>query len=77
MGRYWADVMIHIDENLADGDIHELEHDLCMLEGVYSACVNNKTRHLMLVDFDPEDMGCSDLLWHVQRHGVHAELVGL
>jgi len=69
--------MIHIDENLGDEAIHELEQDLSLLEGVYSACVNEKTRHLMVVDFDPADMACGDLLWHVERHGLHAELIGM
>jgi len=77
MGKYWVDVTIHIDENLEDKAIHDLEYDLFQLEGVYSACVNEKTRHLMVVDFDPVDMACGDLLWHVERHGLHAELIGL
>ena len=77
MSEYWADVMIHIDETLGDDDIHDLEQDMSMLDGVYSACVNEKARHLMLVDFDPADMKTNDLLWHVERRGLHAELVGL
>lgn len=77
MSEYWADVMIHIDETLGDDAIHDLQQDVSMLQGVYSACVNDRARHLMLVDFDPADMNTGDLLWHVERHGLHAELVGL
>lgn len=72
-----TDVVIHIDENLDDTHIHTLERDLGDLTGVYSACVNDKARHLMLVDYDPEGIRAQDLLHHIQGSGVHAELIGL
>ncbi len=77
MGTSRTDVVIHIDENLDDGHIHSLERDLGDLTGVYSACVNDKARHLMLIDYDPGDIRAQDLLHHIQDRGVHAELIGL
>jgi len=77
MGRYCTDVVIHIDEDLADDAIHELERDLSYVPGVYCACVNDRARHLMLVDYDPENIAAGELLNVVRRHGVGAELVGL
>ena len=71
------DVLIHIDENLADADIHQIERDLAYVDGVQSACVNDRARHLMLVDYDPDALPAKKLLSIVQGHGVHAELVGL
>ena len=77
MHKYCTDVVIHIDEDLADAAIHALERDLGEMPGVYSACVNDRARHLMLVDYDPEGVQAGQLLDQVRRHGVGAELVGL
>ena len=77
MYQHCTDVVIHIDEELSDDEIHELEQDLSCVDGVYSACVHERARHLMLVDFDPEDVGAGILLHRVSEHGVHAELIGL
>ena len=72
-----SDVLIHIDEELTDDDIHDIEADLSQIDGVYSACVNERARHLMLVDYDPDDIRAGMLLEEVESHGVHAELIGL
>ncbi len=77
MYEHRSDVVIHIDEKLDDSDIHELETDLATLNGVFSACVHERARHLMLVDYDPGDVKAHDLLTRVSAHGVHAELIGL
>ncbi len=75
--NYTTDVVIHIDEDLDDEHIYDLEKDLSMRDGVYSACVHEGRRHLMLVDYDPQDIRSADLLQQVRSTGVHAELIGL
>ena len=72
-----ADVVIHIDEELDDANIHEVEWDLAQISGVFSACVHENARHLMLVDYDPESLQSGFLLNRVKNHGLHAELVGM
>ena len=72
-----ADVVIHIDEELDDANIHEVEWDLAQLNGVISACVHEKARHLMLVDYDPQSTRSGFLLNRVKNRGLHAELIGL
>ena len=72
-----TDILIHIDEELDDDSIHHLERDLADVSGVYSACVNDRARHLLLVDYDPEDLRAQDLLSRIENHGVHAELIVL
>ena len=76
MNNYRTDILIHIGENLDDDRIHNLEKMLCFEKGVYSACVNEKARHLMLVDYDPESVHASDILFQVQRTGGHAGVIG-
>lgn len=77
MHNHRTDVLIHIDESLDDSHIHHLEKSLCFTDGVYSACVNEKARHLMLVDYDPESVRAMDILHKVKQSGLHAELIGL
>jgi hypothetical protein len=77
MYQHCTDVVIHIDEDLSDEEIHELEYDLAAMDGVYCACVHERARHLMLVDYDPDDIPAGMLLRLVQGHGVHAEMIGL
>jgi len=77
MRSYCSDVLIHIDEELADEAIQQLEREVSFIPGVVSACVNQRARHLMLVDYDPEDVHATDLLGMVRRRGVGAELIGL
>lgn len=77
MSNHCADVVVHIDEELDDEQIHGLEKDLARFDGIYSACVHEKARHLMLIDFDPEDVDPVMLLDEVEAHGMHAELIGL
>lgn len=77
MSNYCTDVVIHIDEDLDDENIHEVEFDLAQIDGVFSACVNERARHLMLVDYDPLDVDAQSLLHRVEERGLHAELVGL
>lgn len=77
MHTHCSDVVIHLDEDLNDDDIHELERDLSCVPGVVCACVNDKARHLMLVDYDPEGVAAGQLLSVVRQHGIGAELIGL
>ncbi len=77
MGSYCGDVLIHIDERLDDHDIHTIEYNLGQIDGVYCACVPERARHLLLVDYDPAGVEAAELLQHVRRHGVRAALVGL
>ena len=77
MQRHCSDVVIHIDQELRDEEIHRLERAVCLIPGVYCACVNDRARHLMLVDYDPEDIRATDLLGMVRQRGVGAALVGL
>ena len=77
MGRHHADMLVHIDEELAAGELQELERTLGAESGIYSACVSDKTTHLLMVEYDPEDISAKHILDRVHETGVHAEIVGL
>jgi hypothetical protein len=79
--RRWAldisDIVIHISETLDDSGIHGLQREIGEQNGVYSACMHEKTRHLMVVDFDPMEVRPSHLVHAVRERGLHAVMVGL
>ncbi|MGB5830389.1 MAG: heavy-metal-associated domain-containing protein [Thiohalocapsa sp.] len=74
---YNGDMLIHIDEALDDDQIHELERSVSLESGVLSACFHERTRHLMVVDFDANSTRPSDVLRMVRGRGLNAEMVGL
>jgi hypothetical protein len=74
---YTGDILIHIDDTLDDDRIHALERDLGDEEGVYSACMHERARHLLIVDFDAESLKPSRILQSVRDRGLRAEMVGL
>ncbi|MDJ0806721.1 MAG: heavy-metal-associated domain-containing protein [Gammaproteobacteria bacterium] len=76
MSTHIANVVVHIDENLSSEEIHSMEKEISMEGGVYSACVHERTPHLMVVDYDPMETRSLSLLRNVQSHGLHAELIG-
>ena len=74
---HYGDIVIHIDEDLDDQGIYQLEQDLADQAGIYSACVGARTRHLMIVDFDPEDLRPSEIVHNIRDRGFHASMIGL
>jgi len=72
-----SDILIHIDEDLGNEAIYDVEAEVSLMSGVYSACVNERTRHLMVVDYDGTNVSSGQLLNRVRSKGLHAELVGL
>lgn len=73
---YTGDILIHIDETLDDRNVHALERALGDEQGIYSACMHEKARHLMLVDFDPTELRPSAIVEAVRGRGLHAEMIG-
>lgn len=76
MYTYDANVVVHIDESLSNLQISDMEKSLAGISGIVSACVHEKTPHLMVVDYDPRAVRPSALLQHFRSNGLHAELIG-
>ncbi|RKT45437.1 heavy-metal-associated domain-containing protein [Thiocapsa rosea] len=74
---YTGDIVIHIDEELDNDRIYELERQIAAEHGVYSACMHEKRRHLMVVDFDAMQVRPSRIVDSVRARGLHAEMIGL
>ena len=72
-----GDIVIHINEDLNDDGIHDLERQLADNQGIYSACMHEKTRHLMVVDYDPDQIHPHNIVQAVRGRGLHAQMLGL
>lgn len=72
-----ADTLIHVDEMLDISEKENIVNDLRGMPGVISSRFNPGKDHLLLVAFDPSETTSRDLLRNVQRHGFHAESIGL
>ena len=74
---YTGDIVIHIDEELDNERIHDLEKQIGDEHGIYSACMHEKTRHLMVVDFDATEVKPSGIVQSFRGYGLHAQMIGM
>jgi len=71
-----ADVVIHINESALDG-LQAVLDELRALEGVEAVNPDPKHEHLVNVSFDSEIFHAKTLLGVTDKHGYHAQLIGL
>ncbi len=73
---YTGDITIHIDEDLDNDDIHDLEKQIGDEHGVYCACIHEKTRHLMVVDYDTVEVQPSGIVQAFRKRGLNVQMIG-
>lgn len=76
MHTYGANVVIHVNQDLSDADIINMEQKLSSVDGVVSACVHERTRRLWVIDYDPRQVNSGELLHRIRNSGLQAELIG-
>jgi len=69
-------IVLHIDETLSSADRIQLESKLTQAKGIVEAHIDSRKHHLMLVDYDHDELSRVNVLQKVQSQGVHAELCG-
>lgn len=74
---YVTDITIRIEETLDAKRMEELERMLCQEYGIENAWVQDKKRHLMMVEFDAEEVAPSGIVRSIRRQGLHARPFGL
>lgn len=77
MGKSIADVLVHIDENLSQERLHEVESLIEAESGIVSACGRDDKPHLVVVTYDPDQIDSQTILHKVEAQGCHAELIGM
>jgi len=71
-----SNVTIHIDENLDISAFHDVEHNIEALAGVNTVVGTDKHPHLMIVDYDYQEISSQHILGALVGQGYHAELIG-
>jgi selenocysteine lyase/cysteine desulfurase len=77
MGINLVDLTVHIDENLSPEQRETLEESLRALDGVVSVHNPDKTPHLTIVAYNPDNTDSQKILKRITDQGAHAELIGL
>jgi hypothetical protein len=72
-----VDVMIHIDLDIGHQNRENLRDLILNHEGVDAAAYHDEKPHLMIVEYNPDQVSSQELLDIVKSQGVNAELVGL
>lgn len=72
-----ANVVVYVGKSLTEQSREHIERFIRQQDGVFGTRSSDRTRHLMLVDYDPEVVSASGLLQGIHRQGVDARLIGL
>ena len=71
-----VEVLVHVDDALSDGQRSDLVGHLKGCDGVEDARFTPGRNHLMLVDYDRDQLHAQDVLGYVREAHTAAELVG-
>jgi len=77
MTQLKANVVVYVGNTLTDQKRDHTERYIREHAGVYGTYCNARTRHLLLVDYDPSVVSATELLQGIHRQGVDARLIGL
>ena len=71
-----ADVIIHVNESVAHDRRVEIADAIREHAGVMGVAHHDEKPHLLIVQFDPDQVHAKELLQVALDKGVHAQLVG-
>ena len=71
-----VEVLVHVDDALSDGQRSDLVGHVKGCGGVEDARFTPGRNHLMLIDYDRDQLHAQDVLGYVRETHTAAELVG-
>lgn len=71
-----VEIVVHVDDALAAEQQAELISDLCKNGGVEAAHFTPGHAHLLVIDYDRDQLSAHDVLDRVRRDHLRAELIG-
>ena len=71
-----VEVVVHVDDALSDGQRSDLVDHLKGCDGVEDARFTPGRNHLMLIDYDRDQLLSKDVLGYIREAHTTAELVG-
>lgn len=77
MNSITNDVVVHLNEDVDDATLDELEQSIRERQGVISVGHQPGQKHLLLVMYNAAAMQAIDILGPFRKRGLHAQLVGM
>jgi len=71
-----VEIVIHVDDVLGEEQQAELIDDLRKHGGVAEAHFTPGRAHLLVIDYDSDELSARDVLEQVRREHLRAELIG-
>ena len=71
-----VEVVVHVDDALDEGQRSDLVSHLLNCDGVEDARFTEGRNHLMLIDYDRDQLHALDVLGYVKETHTGAELIG-
>lgn len=72
-----TDVTIHIDKDTDDDTRQRIDATLRTRGGVVSVYMPNDKPHMLVVEYNPDEISSTNMLSTVQEIAGHAELIGM
>ncbi len=70
------DVTIHLDETLGSVQREAIRDELLAEDGIFAAATQDKTPHLMVVEYDSDKTNPTGVLEFFNNRHIHAERLG-
>ena len=71
-----TDVTFHLDETLGHEQREAIRDELLAQDGIMAAATQDKTPHLLVIEYDPDKIGPTFMLEMFKNHRIHAERLG-
>ncbi len=71
-----ADVTFHLDETLGHDQREVIRDELLARDGIMAAASQDKTPHLLIVEYDPDKIDPTSMLDIFKKQSIHAERLG-
>jgi len=71
-----TDVTFHLDETLGHEQREAVRDDLMAQEGILAAASQDKTPHLLIIEYDPDKIDPTGILGLFEKQKIHAERLG-
>lgn len=76
MGTNFKDVTFHLNETLGHEQRESLRDELLARDGIMAAASQDKTPHLMIVEYAPDKVDPMNILDIFKERHIHAKRLG-
>ncbi len=71
-----TDVTFHLDETLGHEQREAIRDELMAHDGILTAASQDHTPHLMIIEYDPDKIGPTEILGLFEERNINVERLG-